>query len=127
MKATGEVMSIGMNLEESILKAVRSLEIGVSHIYMEKFDTWDTDEMKEYITEGRDDRIFAIAELLRRGVSKEEICELTAINEYFIGMFENIISIENDLKANKNDVARLRIAKQHGFSDVEIARLWGDN
>ena len=46
---------------------------------MEKFDTWDTDEMKEYRTEGRDDRIFAIAELLRRGVSKEEICELTAI------------------------------------------------
>ena len=124
MKATGEVMSIGMNLEESILKAVRSLEIGVYHIYMEKFDDWDTDEMKEYITEGRDDRIFAIAELLRRGVSNEEICELTAINEYFIGMFENIISIEKELKANKNDVARLRIAKQHGFSDVEIARLW---
>ena len=124
MKATGEVMSIGMNLEESMLKAVRSLEIGVSHIYMDKFDTWDIDEMKSYIVEGRDDRMFAIAELLRRGVSKEEICKLTDIADYFIEMFENIVAIENELRANRNDVARLRIAKQHGFSDAEIARLW---
>lgn len=124
MKATGEVMSIGRSLEESMLKAVRSLEIGVAHIYMEKFDSWDTDDMKSYIAEGRDDRIFAIAELLRRGISRSEICKLTAINEYFIEMLENIVDIENELREHRNDVARLRIAKQCGFSDAEIARLW---
>lgn len=124
MKATGEVMSIGRSLEESMLKAVRSLEIGVAHVYMEKFDSWDTDDMKSYIAEGRDDRIFAIAELLRRGISSSEICKLTAINEYFIEMLENIVDIENELREHRNDVARLRIAKQYGFSDAEIARLW---
>ena len=124
MKATGEVMSIGRSLEESMLKAVRSLEIGVAHVYMEKFDSWDTDDMKSYIAEGRDDRIFAIAELLRRGISRSEICKLTAINEYFIEMLENIVDIENELREHRNDVARLRIAKQYGFSDAEIARLW---
>lgn len=124
MKATGEVMSIGRSLEESMLKAVRSLEIGVAHVYMEKFDSWDTDDMKSYIVEGRDDRIFAIAELLRRGISRSEICKLTAINEYFIEMLENIVDIENELREHRNDVARLRIAKQYGFSDAEIARLW---
>lgn len=124
MKATGEVMSIGRSLEESMLKAVRSLEIGVAHVYMEKFDSWDTDDMKSYIAEGRDDRIFAIAELLRRGISRSEICKLTAINEYFIEMLENIVNIENELREHRNDVARLRIAKQYGFSDAEIARLW---
>ena len=115
MKATGEVMSIGRSLEESMLKAVRSLEIGVAHVYMEKFDSWDTDDMKSYIAEGRDDRIFAIAELLRRGISRSEICKLTAINEYFIEMLENIVDIENELREHRNDVARLRIAKQYGF------------
>ncbi|WP_314933022.1 carbamoyl-phosphate synthase large subunit [Mogibacterium timidum] len=124
MKATGEVMSIGRSLEESMLKAVRSLEIGVAHVYMEKFDSWDTDDMKSYIAEGRDDRIFAIAELLRRGISSSEICKLTAINEYFIEMLENIVDIENELREHRNDVARLRNAKQCGFSDAEIARLW---
>ena len=124
MKATGEVMSIGRSLEESMLKAVRSLEIGVAHVYMEKFDSWDTDDMKSYIAEGRDDRIFAIAELLRRGISRSEICKLTAINEYFIEMLENIVDIENELREHRNDVARLRNAKQCGFSDAEIARLW---
>lgn len=124
MKATGEVMSIGRSLEESMLKAVRSLEIGVAHVYMEKFDSWDTDDMKSYIAEGRDDRIFAIAELLRSGISRSEICKLTAINEYFIEMLENIVDIENELREHRNDVARLRIAKQYGFSDAEIARLW---
>lgn len=107
-----------------MLKAVRSLEIGVAHVYMEKFDSWDTDDMKSYIAEGRDDRIFAIAELLRRGISRSEICKLTAINEYFIEMLENIVDIENELREHRNDVARLRIAKQYGFSDAEIARLW---
>ena len=66
MKATGEVMSVGRTLEESLLKAARSLEIGVNHLYMKKFETFSDDEMLNYIKDGTDDRIYAIAELLRR-------------------------------------------------------------
>ena len=68
MKATGEVMSIGRTLEESLLKAVRSLEIGASHLYLPKFDDHTSAYLLSYIKDGRDDRIFAIAQLLRMGV-----------------------------------------------------------
>ncbi len=68
MKATGEVMSVGRTMEESLLKAVRSLETGVCHIYHKKFDDWTVDRMLSYIKEGTDDRLYAIAELIRRGV-----------------------------------------------------------
>ena len=65
MKATGEVMSVGRTIEESLLKAARSLEIGVNHLYMKKFESFSDDEMLNYIKDGTDDRIYAIAELLR--------------------------------------------------------------
>ncbi len=68
MKATGEVMAIGRTLEESLLKAVRSLEIGVSHLHMPKFDHMSPQQLLEYIAIGTDDRMFAIAELIRHGV-----------------------------------------------------------
>ena len=68
MKATGEVMSVGRTIEESLLKAVRSLEIGVCHIYMPRFDDKPVDELLDYIQDGTDDRLFAIAQLIRCGV-----------------------------------------------------------
>ncbi len=68
MKATGEVMGIGSNLEECLLKSVRSLEIGASHLHLEKFDDKTDEELIGYISEFRDDNIFAMTELLRRGV-----------------------------------------------------------
>ena len=82
MKATGEVMSVGRTIEESLLKAVRSLEVGAFHLYMKKFDDIDSDELMAYITEGTDDRIFAIAELIRRGADIGLICNLTQIDVY---------------------------------------------
>ncbi len=68
MKATGEVMSIGRTLEESLLKAVRSLETGLFHLYSPKFDGWSRKALLDYVKTGTDDRILAIAELLRREV-----------------------------------------------------------
>ena len=68
MKATGEVMAIGRTIEESLLKAVRSLEIGVCHLYMPKFDGWNAEDLLSYIQEGTDDRIYAIAQLIRMGM-----------------------------------------------------------
>lgn len=125
MKATGEVMAVGRTLEESLLKAVRSLEIGVHHMYMKKFDTVSTDDLLDYITNGTDDRLFAIAELLRRNVDINSIYELTKIDNFFLDKFNNIIKMECLLKDNPKDIEILRQAKRYGFGDKAIAQLYG--
>ena len=84
MKATGEVMSVGRCFEESLLKAIRSLEIGVWHLYDKKFDNEDTENLISYIKIGTDDRIYAIAELLRRNTPIDDICKVTQIDKFFI-------------------------------------------
>jgi len=125
MKATGEVMGIGSNLEECTLKSVRSLETGVVHLRMDKFDREETDRLKEYVTEFRSDGIFAVAELLRRGVSVAELHELTGITELFLESFRSITEMEKKLAAGPGSAELLREAKKMGFSDREIARQWG--
>lgn len=125
MKATGEVMSIGRTLEESMLKAMRSLEIGVSHIYMKKFDNWESDKLLSYIHEGTDDRIYAIAELCRRRIDYGVIADKTGIDMLFIEKIKNIIREEDELKTNVGDIRVLKDAKKMGFSDKAIAWLWG--
>ena len=125
MKATGEVMSIGRTFEESLLKAVRSLEIGLCHLHHKKFDGKPQNELLEYIKIGTDDRIYAIAELLRQGVDTETIVNLTAIDKFFIDKLKNIIEQENELKQNVGDIAVLKQAKKIGFSDKVIAQYWG--
>ena len=125
MKATGEVMGIGSTLEESMLKSIRSLEIGVSHIYMEKFDNLSTEDLLEYITVFRDDNIYAIAELLRRQESIEKIHDITAITEVFLKAIRNITDLEKELLNYKDNLDVLKKAKSIGFSDNYIAKLWG--
>lgn len=124
MKATGEVMGIGTTLEESLLKGTRSLEIGVNHLYHNKFDSMSVEELKEYISEFRDDNLFAIAELLYHGVSVEEIHEITQITPYFLEAIKNIIDTEELLKQNPFDLETLIGAKKMGFSDKYVARMW---
>ncbi len=124
MKATGEVMSIGRTIEESLLKAIRSLEIGLCHLHHRKFDKTSEIELLDYIKIGTDDRIYAIAELLRRGCDAGRIAAATAIDMLFISKFKNIVDEERKIKANKNDMDVLRGAKKMGFSDREIALLW---
>ena len=125
MKATGEVMSVGRTFEESLLKAIRSLEIGLYHLHSKKFDEVETDELRNYIVLGTDDRIYAIAELLRRGERIEEIARLTAIDKFFLTKLQNIVDMEKRVAQNKGDVEVLRQAKRMGFADREIATLWG--
>ncbi len=125
MKATGEVMGIGSNLAESMLKSIRSLEIGVNHFYIAKFDNMPTDEMLNYIKEFRADNIFAVAELLWRGVSVDEIHNITKITKLFLNTILDIVNMEKKLKENKNDIEILRQAKVMGFSDQYIAHLYG--
>ena len=125
MKATGEVMGIGSTLDECMLKSVRSLEIGVNHLYLAKFDSYTNDELLEYLTEFKSDNIFAVTELLRRGVSIEKLHEVTKITELFLECFKRIVDMENILKAKKGDIKALHSAKKLGFSDPFIAKLWG--
>ena len=124
MKATGEVMGIGANLEEALLKGIRSLENGENHIYHPKFNDMSVEEMLEYISKFRSDNVFAIAELFYHGVSVEKIYELTQITPYFLNAIKNIVDMEETLKLHVNDPEYLRKAKVMGFSDKYIARLW---
>ncbi len=124
MKATGEIMGIGSNLEEALLKGIRSLEVGVHHIYHAKFDDMTNDELKDYIRQFRSDNIFAIAELLARGVSVAEIHEITQITSYFLEVILKIVQMEENLKANAFHLETLKSAKKMGFSDKYVARMW---
>ena len=125
MKATGEVMSVGRTIEESLLKAARSLEIGVNHLYMKKFESFSDDEMLNYIKDGTDDRIYAVAELLRRKTDIGMICNATKIDMLFLEKIKNIVKTENKLKEHIGDTDTLYTAKKLGFSDEFIGKLWG--
>ena len=125
MKATGEIMGIGSTLEECLLKGVRSLEIGVCHFHMAKFDNKSTEEMLQYLHTFQDDNIFAVAELLRRGVSVEKLHEITQITSFFLEAIERIVKMEEVVKANVGDFETLKQAKTMGFGDKFISQLWG--
>ena len=124
MKATGEVMGIGATLEECFLKSVRSLETGVCHFRLAKFDDVPAEELLTYLAEFHDDNIYAIAELLRRGESVERIHAVTAITELFLESLQHITRMEQRLAAAPQDADVLREAKIMGFSDRCVAELW---
>ena len=125
MKATGETMSVGRTFEESLLKGIRSLEIGVYHLYMEKFDSRTREELLDYIGIGTDDRIYAIAQLLRLDTPVERIAEASGIDAFFIRKMRNIITAEAYVRERPMDSAALFQAKKLGFSDKAVAKLWG--
>ena len=124
MKATGEVMGIGSNLEECLLKSVRSLETGAYHFYLPKFDNMSEEELFKYIEEFKDDNIFAVTELIRRGVSIEKLHDATKITAYFLESIKKIVDMENKLKENIGNTDVLLEAKKMGFGDKFIAKLW---
>ncbi len=125
MKATGEVMGIGSNLEACLLKGIRSLEIGACHFHLPKFDGMQTQTLRDYISQFRDDNIFAVAELMRRGETVEAIHSITRITPLFLEAIQKIVAMEKTLQNRVGDEAALRAAKAMGFSDRCIARLWG--
>ena len=124
MKATGEVMGIGSNLEECMLKSVRSLEIGAYHFHLPKFDSMTEQELFEYLAEFKADNVFAVFELLRRGATVEALHGVTKITPYFLESFQRIVEMEELLKENKGCPIKLREAKEMGFCDRYIAKLW---
>ena len=124
MKATGEVMGIGSNLEECLLKSVRSLEIGASHFHLPKFDNMTEAELKAYIEEFKDDNIFAVTELIRRGTTIDELFKITQITPFFLESIKKIVDMEATIKENKGNLDTLKAAKKMGFGDRFIAKLW---
>ena len=125
MKATGEVMSIGRTLEESILKAMRSLENGGCHLHKKKFDDWSEEDLLKYIETPTDDRYYAIAQLLRLRIDLARIYDRTKIDWLFLEKVYNIVRMERRVKAAPGDVEVLREAKRMGFGDKFIGQLWG--
>src|SRR5699024_10451594 len=127
MKATGEVMSIGRNIEESLLKAVRSLEVGCHHLEIPELINISDNDLTEKLVKAQDDRIFYVAQAFRKGYSIEEIAQLTKIDTFFLDKILHIIEIEKELIENKRDVDLLKLAKQNGFTDKKIAEIWGQS
>ena len=125
MKATGEVMGIGSNLSECMLKSVRSLEIGVCHLWMSKFEGMCREELFDYLKQCRDDSIFAVTQLLRLGASVDELHKATMITPLFLETMQSITEMEKRLAASPRDKALLAEAKKMGFCDKFIAKLWG--
>ena len=124
MKATGEVMGIGSTLSECLLKSVRSLEIGVCHFHLKKFDNMETNDIYEYIKTFHDDSIYAVSELIRRNEKIEKIHSVSLITEFFLIELKKIIDFEKTIIDNPNNVEVLKQAKHIGFSDKYIAKVW---
>ncbi len=126
MKATGEVMSIDRHFEGAILKAVRSLEIGVHRLHMEKMDEWDDARVKKNLARINDERIFVIAEALRRGIATvDEIHDITKVDKWFLYKIQNIATIENKLKDEALTPSLMLEAKNIGLADRSIAEITG--
>ena len=126
MKATGEVMSIDRSFEGAILKAVRSLEIGVHRLYMEKVVSWDDARVKKNLARVNDERIFVIAEALRRGIATiDEIHAITKVDNWFLNKIKNITDIEVRLAEEPLTPSLLSKAKKVGLADRSIAEISG--
>ena len=123
MKATGEIMAIGRNIEEALLKGIRSLEIGNGDLYLPYLTKIEDAVLLDRIEHPDDERIFIIAELFRRGISMEQIHELTKMDYIFLQYIHHIISLESSLQKEKMTKESIETVKQYGFSDKQIARV----
>lgn len=124
MKATGEVMAIGRTLEESLLKAVRSLEADVYHLELKDAADISDELLEKRIKKAGDERLFYLAEAYRRGYTVEDLHEFSAIDVFFLHKLFGIVQFEKELKANAGNTDVLRRAKELGFSDQYISREW---
>lgn len=124
MKATGEIMSIGRNFEESLLKGIRSLDIGTEELWLGSLVDLPLEILKNRLQKADDERLFVLAEVLRRGMPVEEIFQLTKIDRFFLIKVKQVIDLEVRLTQNKFAASLLKTAKKLGFSDSHIARNW---
>lgn len=126
MMATGEVMAIGSNFEAAFLKGIRSLELGQYHLKHKKYEKMTMEDLKKRVMFADDERIFALAELLKRAYRTEKIAEITGIDPWFLTKIQNILFEEvklETMRLNDFDPKYLRALKKKGFSDKGIADL----
>ncbi|MBM6869040.1 carbamoyl-phosphate synthase large subunit [Pseudoflavonifractor phocaeensis] len=125
MKATGEVMAIGNSFEGALMKAIRSLELPVKSLRLPGLDELYTEEIEERLVNIDDQRLFVVAEALRRGFSPEKINRITKYDLWFLDRLQLIVDMEDALDHGRLDADTLRRAKEMGFSDAWIAALSG--
>ncbi|MBP1156245.1 MULTISPECIES: carbamoyl-phosphate synthase large subunit [unclassified Paenibacillus] len=123
MKATGEVMAIGRTFEESIHKAIRSLEIGVHRLHLKETDKLDKEILDQRLEKPDDERMFLIAEALRRGYTVQQLQDLTKVDWWFLHKLEGLIKFEAELLQPELSEELLREAKRKGFTDRAIAEV----
>lgn len=123
MKATGEVMAIGSNIEEALLKAVRSLELGIDSFDVDFVSKMDDEEIERRLQLKTDDRLFIVAEALRRGMTYEQIHAVTDMDFFFLNKIDNVVKMEERLKVEPLTEALLKKAKKMGICDAAIARF----
>lgn len=127
MKATGEVMAIGRSFESSLLKAVLSLDAKFTGLRISKMADMSIEELTEKMKLKDDQRMFAIAEAMRKGMSVESIHDLTKIDIWFLNAINNIVEMENRIKNEEITVELLREAKEMGISNEDMCELSGIN
>lgn len=123
MQATGEIMAIGNSFELAMMKAVRSIELKVNTLTMPKMQEFRDEELKNKIANTDDERLFAIYESIKRGVSIEEIHDFTKIDLWFLKKFKNLADMENSLKEGILTEEKYIKAKKYGFLDKTIKEL----
>ncbi|MDX8044955.1 carbamoyl-phosphate synthase large subunit [Gracilibacillus sp. S3-1-1] len=124
MKATGEVMAVGRNFEESFLKGIRSLDISGEDFYLPKLSEQSLEVLKDRLVDADDERIYVLAEVLRKGMSVEEIFQMTKIDRFFLNKLKKMIDFEAKLADIPQNLDLLKEAKILGLSDPHIARIW---
>lgn len=127
MKATGEVMAVGRNVEEATQKAIRSLDIDINYIGDEELADLNEADLVDGIIHARDDRIFYLYEAIKRGYSVDKLADLTKINVYYLDKLLHIYEIEQELIATPFNADVLELAKKNGFSDEVIGKMWKTN
>ena len=125
MKATGEVMAIGTSFEQGIMKAVRSIELGLDSLTMPSLAKLSDEEILEKLHNIDDCRLFVVFEALKRGVSYEKIHEITMIDEWFLGKLHNLVKLEKKLASSPLTDDLYLQAKKYGYLDSTIERISG--
>lgn len=127
MKATGEVMAIAPNLEAGLMKAIRSLEENIDSLILPKLKEFTREEIDEKLKKVDNERIFVIAEALRRDISIDEIHDITTVDKFFIGIVSKIVEVEKELQTKELTADLIRRAKKYGFTDKVISELSKQN
>lgn len=125
MKATGEVMSIDRTFEGALLKAVRSLEIGLHRLHIPEIAKLSTEAVRANLKLANDERLFVVAEALRRKIDVKDIHDVTGIDYWFLDKIQNVVNMEDRLKVEELSATLMTAAKKIGFADKTIAEITG--